>query len=295
MKKITVIILVLLMALLSKNAETQVVFGVFADCQFCDCETAGTRFYRNAYHKLEEAINYFNQNEDIEFVVNLGDLIDRDFESYNLIKPVLQKSEKKIYHVPGNHDFSVEPELKHKIHEQLELEEKMYYSVKKDNWMLIFLDGNDVSVFSGSEAKTETAKKISDRLKAEGKPNYHTWNAAIGDEQMEWMKSRLQDAKSQNLNVALFCHYPVLPYEAHTLWNQDEVVSILEQYDNVKLWMNGHNHAGNYAFHSGIHFVNLKGMIETEKENAYSKITLTDNTIYIKGFGREADRQLEIK
>ncbi len=295
MRSFTVFFLVLSMALFSKKAEAQVTFGVFADCQFCDCETSGTRFYRNAGHKLEEAINYFNQNKKIKFVVNLGDLIDRDFESYNLIKPVLQKSKKKIYHIPGNHDFSVEPELKHKIHKQLKLKEKMYYSVKKDNWMLIFLDGNDVSLFSGNEAKTEIAKKISERLKAEGKPNHHTWNAAIGKEQMEWMKKRLQVAKSQNLNVALFCHYPLLPYEAHALWNQDEVISVLEQYDNVKLWLNGHNHAGNYAFHNGIHFVNLKGMIETESENAFSEITLTNNTINIKGFGREADRQLEIK
>ena len=56
--------------------------------------------------------------------------------------------------------------------------------------------------------------------------------------------------------------------------------------------MNGHNHAGNYVFQYGIHFVNLKGMVETETENAFSIISLIDKQIEIKGFGREESRNL---
>ena len=56
--------------------------------------------------------------------------------------------------------------------------------------------------------------------------------------------------------------------------------------------MNGHNHAGNYAFQHGIHFVNLKGMIETETENAFSVLTFLDEKIEIQGFGREKSREL---
>jgi hypothetical protein len=56
--------------------------------------------------------------------------------------------------------------------------------------------------------------------------------------------------------------------------------------------MNGHNHRGNYAFQNGIHFVNLKGMVETETENAFSIISFSDKQIEIKGFGREESRNL---
>ncbi|MBK6284392.1 MAG: hypothetical protein IPF54_18750 [Draconibacterium sp.] len=59
--------------------------------------------------------------------------------------------------------------------------------------------------------------------------------------------------------------------------------------------MNGHNHAGNYAFQNGIHFVNLKGMVETENENAFSVISFTNETIEIEGFGREESQSLSIK
>ena len=60
---------------------------------------------------------------------------------------------------------------------------------------------------------------------------------------------------------------------------------------NNKKWnggvrFNGHNHAGNYIFHKGIHFVTLKGMVETKLENSFSEITFFDNQIDIKGFGR---------
>jgi hypothetical protein len=56
--------------------------------------------------------------------------------------------------------------------------------------------------------------------------------------------------------------------------------------------MNGHNHTGNYALQNGIHFVNLKGMVETENENAFSVVSFTGQKIEIKGFGREANRLL---
>ena len=72
-------------------------------------------------------------------------------------------------------------------------------------------------------------------------------------------------------------------------------MALIENYPCVKLWLNGHNHAGNYAFHHGVHFVNLKGMIETENENAYSTIVLGENTIEITGFGREKSQSLSFR
>jgi predicted phosphodiesterase len=86
-----------------------------------------------------------------------------------------------------------------------------------------------------------------------------------------------------------------LPFEAHALWNSEEVLSVLSKFENVKLYLNGHNHAGNYAFQNGIHFVNLKGMVETETENAFSIISFSDKQIEIKGFGREESRILNLK
>ncbi|WP_372947844.1 metallophosphoesterase [Mariniphaga sp.] len=294
MKHAVQLILILFVGFISKNAKTQISFGVFADCQYCDCETLNSRFYRNSPEKLEEAIAHFNQKNNLEFVVNVGDLIDRDFTSFTPLKPILQKSNKTIYHLPGNHDFEVEPEHLEKVPKELGLS-KMYYSLEKKGWMFIFMDGTDISFFSADKEKVKQANVMSEKLKAEGKPNYHPWNGGVGKQQLNWLNNQLQQAKSKNLNVAVFCHYPLLPFESHALWNQAEVIEVLNKYSCVKLWMNGHNHAGNYALSNGIHFVNLKGMVETENENAFAEVILNDSTIEIKGLGREEDRTLHIK
>ena len=76
------------------------------------------------------------------------------------------------------------------------------------------------------------------------------------------------------------------------LWNAEEVIPVIEKYGCVKAWINGHNHAGNYAMQNGIHYINLKGMVDTENENAYSIIPFTDTRIEINGFGREENRSL---
>ncbi|MEE4285766.1 MAG: metallophosphoesterase [Mariniphaga sp.] len=294
MKNVIQIIAILFVISLSKIAVAQISFGVFADCQYCDCETSNTRFYRNSLQKLENAVAHFNQNKNLEFVVNLGDLIDRDFASFSPLKPILQKLNKPVYHLPGNHDFEVEPHHLEKVPEELGLS-AMYYSMVKKDWMFVFLDGTEISVFSGNKENVKLAEKMSAKLKAEGKPNYYIWNGGIGKQQLNWFNNQLKEATAKNLNVAVFCHYPLLPFESHALWNQAEVLEILNNYSCVKLWLNGHNHAGNYTFQNRIHFITLKGMVETETENAFGEVILNDKIIEIRGLGREPHRILHLK
>jgi hypothetical protein len=71
-----------------------------------------------------------------------------------------------------------------------------------------------------------------------------------------------------------------------------EILEILGQYDCVKLWFNGHNHHGNYGAYHNIHFVNVKGMVETEYDVAFCIVQLSDDTIKINGFGTEISAKL---
>ncbi len=270
---------------------SQTKIGVFADCQYYDCEPAGTRFYRNSLDKLDKCINQFNSEKKLAFVVGLGDLIDRDFSSFDSVNSILSKSKKEVYHVIGNHDFSVEKAQLENVPGKLNLNET-WYSVTKKGWRFIFLNGNEITFHSNVQEILKEAEKISTKLKNEGKPNYYEWNGGIGSAQMEWLDGELQNATDKKQKVAVFCHYPLLPFEAHSLWNSEEVLTILSKFSCVKMYMNGHNHAGNYVFQNGIHFVNLKGMVETENENAFSIISFSDDKIEIEGFGREVSRTL---
>ena len=293
MKNKFVILFALLVIVMNFSFTTfsQIKIGVFADCQYCDCETAGTRFYRNSLEKLDECINQFNDIKKLAFVVGLGDLIDRDIASFDSVNVILSKSKKEVYHVIGNHDLSIEKTQFEKVPEKLHLAET-WYSITKTGWRFIFLNGNEITFHSNNAETIKVAEEISGKLKDAGKPNFHEWNGGISSLQINWLESELQKATSKKQKVAVFCHYPLLPFEAHTLWNSEEVLAIFSKYNCVKLYLNGHNHAGNYAFQNGIHFVNLKGMVERQSENAFSILTFFQNKIEIEGFGREENRKL---
>lgn len=275
-------------------AQEPVKIGVFADCQYCDCDPGMNRYYRNSLKKMEDCIAEFNSDKEIRFVVGLGDLIDRDFASFEPVINILKKSKRRVYHVTGNHDLEVEKPMLDVVSRKLNMKHT-YYTIRRNNWQFIFLDGNEITLKSNDPEIVAKANAWMKKLKEEGKPNGQTWNGGISEKQLQWLEKQLKTAEKKNRNVVLFCHFPLLPETAEVLWNAAEVIPVLEKYNCVKAWINGHNHAGNYAMQNGIHYINLKGMVNTENENAYSIITLTDSRIDIKGFGREVNRSLPVK
>ena len=52
-------------------------------------------------------------------------------------------------------------------------------------------------------------------------------------------------------------------------------------------WFNGHNHAGNYGNFNKIHFLTMKGMVETETSGSYALVEVYFNKVWIRGSGRE--------
>jgi manganese-dependent ADP-ribose/CDP-alcohol diphosphatase len=88
------------------------------------------------------------------------------------------------------------------------------------------------------------------------------------------------------------CHFPIWPENEHNLLNYNDVLSILEKYDNIIAWFAGHNHPGNYGNFNMIHFVTMKGMVETEEANSCAIVEVYKNKIWIKGYGREKSQIL---
>ena len=64
--------------------------------------------------------------------------------------------------------------------------------------------------------------------------------------------------------------------------------------DTVAAWINGHNHAGTYEQRDGIHYLTLKGMLDT-KENAFATIEIYEDAIKVDGHYREPDRRLPLE
>jgi predicted phosphodiesterase len=268
-------------------------FGVIADAQYCDAEPAGTRYYRRSARKLEDCVRALNTSKPA-FVVHLGDFIDRDFDSFEPMVPIFERIDAPHYHVLGNHDFSVADDLKPSVPKRLGLVER-YYMFHTHGWRFLVLDGNDLSLVARRKGDPEfgPTRQMYETLINREKPNAKTWNGALGGQQLNWLDAQLTAADTAGEPVVVFCHFPVFPPNVHNLWNDTEVLQILERHSCVVAWMNGHNHAGNYAVREGIHHVTFPGLVETADTTAYALVHVNPERLEIEGFGRTPDRVLE--
>lgn len=261
-------------------------FGVLADVQFADSDPVGTRFYRSSTLKLREAL-FTLKRDSVQFILNLGDIIDHDFNSYKTVLDIIDSSETRIYSVTGNHDFSVDPKLKKKI-PVLPPSKDSYYSIVYKGFRFIFLNGNEVSTYATKNKNiTKQASDLISQMKEKGEINAVDWNGGISSKQITWMEAQLEEAKLKLEKVFIVCHFPLVPENVHNLLNYKKVLSVLENYDNIIAWFNGHNHAGNYGNFNMTHFITFKGMVETENLNSFALVEVYSNKIWIKGFGRE--------
>lgn len=280
-------------ALAAQVNEPELVFGVIADPQYADVDPKRGRFYRNSLAKLGDAIAYLN-TRPLEFVATLGDLIDRDLGSFASVMPIYAKLNCPHYPVCGNHDFEVADEDKAKVLRAMGLE-KPYYSVVRKSWRFLFLDGTDSGVwrYPAEDARTAEARGMLEKFAAAGLPQAKDYNAAIRLQQMEWIAAELESAQTAGQRVIVFCHYPLIPAgDPHNLWNAEELVALFGKYKHIAAYLNGHNHAGNYGMHGNCHYLNFKGMVETEKETAYAVVKCFPDRLEIKGYGLEPYRSL---
>ncbi len=243
--------------------------------------------------KLENAIAALN-SVPLDFTATLGDLIDRDFKSFGSVMPIYEKLRHPHFAVLGNHDFEVADDDKGKVLQAIGLV-KPYRSLVRESWRLIFLDGTDIAIWR--QPADDPAKTIASEMMAEfksaGRRNAQPYNAAIGAEQMEWLASELLAAHAAGQRAIIFNHYPLIPVgNPHNLWNDVELVALLEKHKHIAAYFNGHNHAGNYGSLSGCHYVNIKGMVETERDSAYAIVRCFPDRLEIEGYGTEPDRKL---
>ena len=266
--------------------------GLIADPQYKDAPKSGDRNYSESLWKLKEAIDTLNYYK-VDFIQNLGDIIDNEWRSYDSIMPVYATISPGIesYHALGNHDFSVDSIKKPKILKTLGMPD-YYYSYVRKNWRFIVLDGTDYAYFSNALHKYSKDKIDALYAKTEGKENHYTWNGGVGEEQKKWLKKELKTAESLKQNVIVFSHYPVRPYHSATLWNRDEIVQILKGSPSVVAYINGHHHASGYAFENEIHYVTLYAMVNTML-SSYAILDLYKDSLVIKGYGNQKSMTLK--
>lgn len=272
------------------SQEQPLSFGLISDCQYHSVKGKGMRKYSMSDIKLSEAVAHFNQMR-LDFVIHLGDFIDKDFESFDIVSPIFAQLSAPHYHVLGNHDFSVTDDNKSKVSKKLGMPAR-YYDFAAKGWRFLVLDGNDIS-FHAYPEDSQAYKRTADYYEV-NEIKSPRWNGALGDEQLFWLGSTLEDAEITGEKVVMFCHFPIYPENDHNLWNAQVVLRLIEKFSCVKAYINGHNHAGNYDVHNGIHYLTIKGMVDT-RQTSYTVITLEKDGLQHFGSGREQNRTMKIR
>lgn len=305
-------------------------FGVIADVQYADKDDNWNyhetfmRYYRGAVDGLMEAVKAWNGDEDIEFIVNLGDIIDgfntRTNNSDNAMTLVVSELNKftrgPVYNVIGNHEHYNFDRLT--IYERLNAAPKgsPYYQFQPHpGFTFIILDTYDLSVIGpGGDAEKELAEQIlwtrnsSDDgnnpvgpggVKLQGvERRFVAYNGGIGPQQLLWLEACLGEAERRGDKVVLFGHTPGHPDSANyggLLWNFPEMFTLLRRFTCVVAWLSGHDHPGGYAQdeESGVHCVTLEAVLETEPGvDCFGRVDVMEDRLVINGRGRLTSRVL---
>ncbi|RWX76080.1 phosphatase [Neorhizobium lilium] len=272
-------------------------FGVIADPQYADIEPwlETDRYYRNSLAKLRDAIGVLNE-EDLAFVVTLGDLIDRGAESLAPVLEIYGALRHESVLLPGNHDFSVAPEHLGEVHRRLGMPAP-WHEFLRGGIRFVIIDGSEVSLFSTPEGDPRHALAV-ERLRAleqAGAINAMPWNGGMSEEQHAWLEDALARAKVAGEPVVVMGHYPLYPENQHNQWNCERLVALFDRSGNVLAYLNGHNHEGNLGRHGSTWYVNFKGMVDTEHDNTFATVAIFADRIEITGHGREESRSLPLK
>lgn len=273
----------------AQNHSPLLKFGLFADIQYANCPSENTRFYQPVLYKLDSCIRYFNQ-QDVQFSINLGDIIDRDQQDLDSVKCYLSHLNNKIYHLTGNHDYKGTTDNS-TLYKQLNMPSS-YYSFKKQNWVFIMLNTNEVSAYAhieGTKKKQELAD-ILEHIKQTGGKQAQRWNGGTSKKQLKWLDNQLTQCEKKSKNVLIFSHHPLYPQSEFTALNNSEILNTISKYSCVKAVFSGHHHTGAFGVYKGIPMITHQGMVETEKQNAYSIVEITQDSILLKGYGRVPSR-----
>jgi manganese-dependent ADP-ribose/CDP-alcohol diphosphatase len=272
------------------SGPPQFSIGAIADAQYAAEPDVPPRLYHTAPGKLADAIVDLNR-QPLAFVVHLGDFIDHDWASFDTMLPIARRSTHSMHFVLGNHEFAIDDAHKPAVTRRLGMPAR-YYRFDSHGWMFLVTDGTDRSSYGWPAGSPELAESM--ELHSARYPDKPLWDGAIGATQLAWIDAQLGDADRRGLKAMLFCHFPLFPENPHNLWNANDVMAVLERHPSAKIWLDGHNHEGNYGLHAGIHYVNLKAMLDTP-ETAYARLDFYADRVVLKGYGKQPSMILPLR
>ena len=269
-------------------------FGLVTDTQYADAEPNGERHYRASPEKLRRAVESIRAAKP-GFTLHLGDLIDRDFRSFDVVLPILNELGHPVHHLAGNHDFQVDDADKPRVIGKLGMPHD-YYCFRSSGIRFVMLDTNSLSIYKhpADSPRTAAAKQRLSELEKLGHPGAKAWNGGIDDAQLAWLDRALADATAAGERAIICTHHPILPSGPHQIWNPEALLAVLDRHHCVIACFSGHDHTGHFTERRGIPFITFRSLLHEPEISAFALIDIHPDRIVITGHGREASRVLPL-
>ncbi len=234
----------LLAAPLVAADEALVRIGLITDLHYADKDPRGSRHYRATLAKIAEAGAFFARSE-VDFVVELGDLIDAA-DSVEVETGYLQRINREFtslaserHYVLGNHcvDTLTKDEFLGQVGQAAS-----YYSFERGGVRFFVLD----------------ACFRSDGVAYERK-NFVWTDANLPPAEVEWLRGDLAAATGP---VVVFVHQRLDVEDKHGVKNAAAIRDLLEHSGKVLGVFQGHSHKNDRRELGGIHYLTLRAMVE---------------------------------
>ena len=257
---LTVLIAIAISSQMCTAANNNLRFAQVSDVHFSTFEeNTSYKFLKKSPELLDDVIFQINTSGPYDFVMFTGDLVNKP-KSNQLLKFLSKTSRINCpwYAINGNHDIAIDGPLTkdefRKIlncHNPYMSNQKLYYAfTPKKGFRVICLDSI-----------------IDYKL---------TSNGEISAEQLVWLKKELDDNKK---NVVILCtHVPIdEPYSSsnHKMNNEDEVKSILGNYSNPIIVLQGHYHCVRAKQKDNIVYISSPSLVTFP--NAYRVVNINSN------------------
>ncbi|ONK77169.1 uncharacterized protein A4U43_C02F3810 [Asparagus officinalis] len=298
-------------------------FGVITDVQYADIPDGHSflgvpRFYRHSIQVLQRAAVKWNSLKTLKFSINFGDIIDgfcpkdKSLTAVNNVLDEFDKFNGPVYHMIGNHCLYNLP--RDKLIPLLKIPSPYgcaYYDFSPSpEYRFVVLDAYDISAIGWAQdhPKTSLAMELLQSKNPNADKNspvgllglekrFLMFNGAVGKEQLEWLDGVLQDSTKNEQKVIICCHLPLDPGAATPealLWNYEEVMEVIHQYESVKVCFAGHAHKGGYSVDShGIHHRVLEAALECPPgSDAFGHVDVYHDRLLLSGTDRMASTEM---
>lgn len=267
-------------AMLAAESESKPALrvGLVTDLHYGDKAAAGTRYYRETFGKLEEAVARFN-TESPAFVVELGDLIDKaataeeEMAWLDKIEAVFARTKAPRHYVFGNH--CVATLTKEEFAAHTAASRTPHYSFEAGEFHFVILDACFTS-----------------KGEAYARGNFDWKDSNIPADQMDWLR---EDLARTTKPVIVFVHQRLDDHAPHSVVNAPAVREILQHSRKVLAVFQGHSHANDYQQIAGIHYCTLVAMVEGSgaESSGYAMLDImADGSLRLQGFRHQQNRQL---